>query len=72
MFLSLAFCFSRACHEVEEYTRDEVSHDAVPGRHERKESIPSVIESQDWISSVLHNASSTLYRESIFVGSCTK
>ena len=52
--------------------RDEVSHDAVPGRHERKESIPSVIESHDWISSVLHKASSTPYRESINVGSCFK
>lgn len=52
--------------------RDEVTHDAVPGRHERKESIPSVIESQDWITSVLHNSSSTRYWESTFVGSCIK
>lgn len=46
MFFSLAFCFSRVYHEVEE-VRDEVTHDAVPGRHERKESIPSIIESED-------------------------
>ena len=52
--------------------RDEITHNAVPGRHERTESIPSVIESQDWISSVLHNSSSTRYPESTFIGSCIK